>query len=125
MLVLNDLNDPKVRDDIRVSPVVLFMNPHTGGSWVVVGRAAVETAKASQSSNPDAGVFGVRISIEAESGELVLGTAAMLAIRSDVEFPFTGEQSLEQLAPLTKTIQKWWSRGLPCPFEEMLAGWTE
>jgi hypothetical protein len=122
MIILNDLNDPNVRDDVRISPVVLFVNPATGGSWVVVGSAAVEKAKA---SNLDAGVVGVRISIEAESGELELGTAAILAIRSDVECPFTGDQGLEGLAPLVKTIQKWWGRGLPCPFDEMLASWPK
>lgn len=110
MMTLHDLNTSPARESIRTAQVISFMNPHTGGSHIVVGRALVEAG------DPKTQVSSVTLSVESEGHELELATAAVLAIRGAVDDVDAGPG----LRPLTETIRKYWDRGLDVPWTEML-----
>jgi hypothetical protein len=58
----------------------------------------------------------VSISVETESFELELATAAALAIRGHLD-----DRDADALRPLAETILEYWARGQPVPWTKMLA----
>jgi hypothetical protein len=111
VLTLHDLDKPQIRAKVREAGMVLFVNPHTGGSQVVAGARLSRCAMPRSSGNPD-----ISISVETESVELQLATAAVLAIRGHLD-----DTDAHALRPLAEAILQYWTHGLPVPWTQMLS----